>query len=262
MTQEVHDEIADGIRTLSIDRPQSKNALTGPVLEALTAGFRAAAADRETRVVILTGRGGSFCSGVDLKVAMMNGPGAIQGSARDRIAPFHALIRALRACPKPVIGLVDGPAVGFGCDLALACDLRVATEAAYFQEKFVNIGLVPDGGGTFFLPRLVGLAKAAELVMLGTKLEAAESLRLGVVNRVVPVAEGTAAARAMASALAKGPPRALARMKALLQGSLSRDFEAALDAERDAQVECLEGPEMGEGVMAFFEKREPRFPPQ
>jgi 2-(1,2-epoxy-1,2-dihydrophenyl)acetyl-CoA isomerase len=158
-----------------------------------------------------------------------------------------------------VIALVDGPAVGFGCDLALACDLRVATTAAYFQEKFVRIGLIPDGGGTFWLPRMIGLARAAELIMLGERLEAEEAHRLGLVNRLVAPADGEGAARELAARLAKGPPLALRLMKESMLRNLNATVDQALDQEKAAQAQCLQSADLFEGVAAFFEKREPRF---
>ena len=256
---EVMIEVRDAIRTVSIDRPHVKNALTPSVVTQLTDAFLGAATDDVTRAVILTGRGGSFSSGLDLKAAISAPQELGTNAAEAGMKLFHGLVRAVRACPKPVVALVDGPAVGFGCDLALACDLRVATDRAYFQEKFVRIGLIPDGGGTFWLPRLVGLGKAAELVMLGDRLEADEALRLGVVNRVAPVEQAEGVAWELASRLAKGPPLALRHMKDCLTRSLARDLDAALDAECAAQLECLRSPDLMEGVMAFFEKREPRF---
>lgn len=250
-------EVRDHVRTIALERPEVKNALTRPLTVALRDAVLDAATAPDTRVVILTGRGGSFCSGADLKEGLQDPTVLADLDAAVRV--FHELVRAVTRCPKPVIALVDGPAVGFGCDLALACDLRVATDRAYFQEKFVRIGLVPDGGGTFFLPRLVGLARAAELMMLGDKLEAAEALRLGVVNRVAPVGEAEAVARELAARLAHGPPLALRLMKECMLASLGAGLDPALDRERAAQVRCLGSADLMEGVMAFFEKREPRF---
>src|SRR5688500_14960563 len=189
MSNEVQVEVRDRVRTIALNRPQTKNALTKDVVARVTAAFREAGTDAETRAVILTGRGGSFCSGADLKAAMTD-PAVQSSTPEQNVQVFHDLIRAVVGCPRPVVALVDGPAVGFGCDLALACDLRVATTAAYFQEKFVRIGLIPDGGGTFWLPRLVGLARAAEMIMLGEKVDGNEAHRLGMVNRLVAPAEG------------------------------------------------------------------------
>lgn len=256
---EIEVDTTDAVRLIALNRPETKNALTPEVVVGLTAAFDAATADAQVRAVLFTGRGGSFCSGADLKAAMQN-PLATPESRSEGMRIFHGLLRSVRRCPKPVVGLVDGGAVGFGHDLALACDLRVATEGAYFQQKFVRIGLVPDGGGTYFLQRLVGAARAAELAMLGDKLEAEDALRLGVVNRLVPVADGMATARGLALRLAKGPPQALRLIKQLLDQNGAGTLDEALEREREAQLQCLAGPELVEGVMAFFQKREPSFP--
>ena len=248
----------DGVRTIALARPEVKNALTREVVLRMVDIFREATADPATRVVLLTGDGGSFCSGVDLKLAMTD-PAALASSPDDALDLFLGLVRALWAFPRPVVALVDGPAVGFGCDLALACDLRIATDRAYFQEKFVRIGLVPDGGGTYFLPRLVGLAKAFEMMMLGDKVVADEALRLGLVSRVVPHDQAEAAAQELASRLAKGPPRALRHIKALIRQNLSEELPAALEAVKRAQIECLERGDFAVGVAAFFQQTEPTF---
>lgn len=250
-------EVRDSVRTIALERPEVKNALTRPLTVALRDAVLEAGRAPDTRVVILTGHGGSFCSGADLKEGLADP--SVLADLDGAVRVFHDLVHAVTRCPKPIIALVDGPAVGFGCDLALACDLRVATDRAYFQEKFVRIGLIPDGGGTFFLPRLVGLARAAELMMLGDRLEADEALRLGVVNRVAPPAQAEAVARELAERLAHGPPLALRLMKDCMRESLGGGLGAALDREREAQVRCLGSPDLMEGVMAFFEKREPRF---
>jgi 2-(1,2-epoxy-1,2-dihydrophenyl)acetyl-CoA isomerase len=257
-SDEVQVEVREQVRTIALNRPQVKNALTKDVCVRLAAAFREAATDAATRAVIFTGRGGSFCSGADLKAAMTD-PAVTSSTPEQNIAVFHEVVRAIVQCPRPVVALVDGPAAGFGADLALACDLRVATRTAYFQWKFVRIGLVPDGGGTFWLPRMVGLARAAELTMIGDRLEAEEAHRLGVVNRLVAPAEGESAAQELAGKLAKGPPLALRLIKESLLKNLDGDVDAALDQEKRAQAQCLVSPDLFEGVAAFFEKREPRF---
>src|SRR5882724_13545499 len=159
------------VATLIMNRPQTKNALDPELLEALAAGLNEVAADESVRAVVLTGSGDAFCSGADLKGAL----GDLEAGADlgPRIAKFHALIRAIVEAPKPFIAAVRGPAVGFGADLALACDLRVMGQDAYIQEKFVAIGLMPDGGGSFWLPRLVGVGRALEYLLLGTRIDAA-----------------------------------------------------------------------------------------
>jgi enoyl-CoA hydratase/carnithine racemase len=247
------------VRWIALHRPSSKNGLTVAVNRRLIAALDEAAADGAVRVVVLTGEGGSFCSGLDLKAAV----GEAQGGAADleeRIdRVFHELIRALRRCPKPVVALVDGAAAGFGCDLALACDIRLGTPRARFGEIFVKRGLMPDGGGTFHLPRLVGLAKALELMLLGDIVEADEALRLGLVSRLVPVETAAREAQALAARLADGPPLVQAWIKRAVYGALDGTLEDALATERKGQLELLRSRDFAEGMMAFFEKRPPRF---
>ena len=255
MTDELSSTLDDGVRILTMRRPHVKNALDRATVTALTAALREVERDAQSKSVLLTGEGGSFSSGADLKAAMSE---VSQGPAAS-VELFHDLARALHACPRPVVALVDGPAAGFGVSLALGADLRVATDRAYFQLSFARIGLVTDGGASWFLPRLVGVARAAELMFLGERLDAASALELGLVNRVVPVEEGLEAALGLARRLAKGPPRALRLMRRLVYDNLQADLPTALDRERDAQVQCLTSPDLFEGVSALFQKRDPKW---
>ena len=248
------------VRCLALHRPQSKNGLTIEVLQALLAALADADRDETVRAVILTGRGESFCSGLDLKAAMtmMQSTGSdfrAANEARMRSA-FHGTIRALQSLTKPVIALVDGAAAGFGCDLALACDLRLGTARARFGEVFIKRGLMPDGGGTFLLPRIIGLGRALELMFLGDMIEAEEALRLGVLNRIVA---DEAEAVAYAGRIAAGPPLVLNEVKRAVYASLSRTFDAALEAEVEGQMRLLSSADFAEGVTAFFAKRPPEF---
>jgi len=193
------------VRTITLDRPESKNGLTHEfaltIVQAITGATGANA-------IVLAGANGSFCSGLDLKDAMRRGlqPGP---DLRDKMSEsFHGVIRALRTCGVPTIAAVDGPAVGFGCDLALACDLRICSERATFGEIFVKRGLMPDGGSTFLLPRIVGLGRALELFYMGDVIDAKEAYRIGIANRVVPQAELEQTVAAMADRFAAGPPLA------------------------------------------------------
>jgi 2-(1,2-epoxy-1,2-dihydrophenyl)acetyl-CoA isomerase len=161
--------------------------------------------------------------------------------------------------PKPVIAAVDGAAVGFGCDLALACDMRIVSSEAYFQEKFVKIGLMPDGGGTFWLPRLVGMARAMEMMLTGEPVPAARALEMGLVNRVVPQASLRDEALSLARSLAKGPPLAFAEMKAAVRASFGGTIDQALEREKTGQLKCLLSGDCMEGVMAWMERREAKF---
>ena len=257
MTQEVLTTERDGgVAVVTMNRPHTKNALNRALLEALTKALGDAAADPEVRAIVLTGSGGSFCSGADLKAAMTEGglenPGA-------RVEEFHQVIRAVTRAPKIVLAAVDGPAVGFGCDLALACDLRIASPTAYFQEKFVKIGLMPDGGGTFWLPRLVGLQRAMEIMLFGEPVNATRSLELGLVGKIVPQDELLREAMTMAHTIAKGPPLAYAWIKKGVAAALGGTIDDALATEKEGQTKCLTSADCMEGVMSWMEKREPRF---
>ncbi len=243
------------VATLIMNRPKTKNALDPELLEALAAGLDEVAADGNVRAVVLTGAGDAFCSGADLKGAL----GDLEAGADlgPRIAKFHALIRAIVQAPKPFIAAVRGPAVGFGADLALACDLRVFAQDAYIQEKFVAIGLMPDGGGSFWLPRLVGLGRALEFLLLGTRIDAPLALSLGLANRVAD--DERAEARSLATTLAAGPPLALAAIKAAVRDSASSAIDAALEREKRGQTALLGSQDFREGVAAWSAKRAPSF---
>lgn len=244
-------------RWITLDRPDCRNALDPDVLGALRAGVDGAVA-AGARAIVLVGRSGAFCSGADLRYAIAQGP-ALRDNLETHLGHFQSLVRALVSSPLPTIAAVDGVAYGFGCDLALACDLRVATSRAYFQEGFVRIGLIPDGGGTWMLPRLVGLSKALELTLLGEKLDAAAALQFGLVSKVVAPDELDAAVTAVADKLANGPPMAIAHIKRLVRGGLSKSFDDAFRDEGAAQAECLRSDDCVEGITAFFQKRPPAF---
>ena len=250
------------VRWISLNRPSSKNGLTVDLNRQIIEAFDAAGADASVRVVVLGGEGGNFCSGLDLRAAMSEaqlgttGDEALERRMNDW---FHGLIRAVVRCPKPVLALVDGPAVGFGCDLALACDLRIGTPRARFGEIFVKRGLMPDGGGTYHLSRLVGMAKTLELMMLGEMVEADEAARLGLLSRVVPVDSAQAAASELAGKLAAGAPLVHALVKSAVRGALGGTLEEALAVERKGQIQLLKSQDFAEGIVAFFEKRPPKF---
>jgi 2-(1,2-epoxy-1,2-dihydrophenyl)acetyl-CoA isomerase len=211
---------------VTLNRPEARNSLTKNVVLALAAAIDGAAADAEARCVVLTGAGGHFCAGADLRRTFADDPN-LMDHLDEYMDAFHSLIRAIVRCPKPTIAQMDGAAVGFGADMALACDLRVASTSAYLQEKFVNIGLMPDGGGTFWLPRLIGTARALKAMLLSEKLEAKELDALGLLAGLVAPAELKAATMALAQRIEAGPPLALAALKSAVYGSLG-DLEAAL----------------------------------
>jgi enoyl-CoA hydratase/carnithine racemase len=249
----------DRVRWIELDRPESRNGLTLEINAAIIEALAGAEASDETRVIAIAGAGGHFCSGLDLKDAMRAGPAA-PDVLRDRMRTyFHGLIRAVRGTRKPTIAVVDGGAVGFGCDLALACDLRLLSERARFGEIFVKRGLMPDGGSTYTLPRIVGLGRALELMLTGDVIDAAEAHRIGLGNRVYPVAELEASAWAFATALAAGPPLVHQAIKAAVAAALDGDLDAALERELDGQIRLLQSADFFEGVSAFFAKRPPRF---
>jgi enoyl-CoA hydratase/carnithine racemase len=238
-------------------RPDARNALTRPILERLTAVVDGAAHDAEVRCVVLAGAAGHFCAGADIRRTVADDPAALEnlGAYLDM---FHGLIRAIVHCPKPTIASLDGAAVGFGADMALACDLRVAATSAYVQEKFINIGLMPDGGGTFWLPRLVGTARAMKAMLLSDKLEAKDLDALGLLVACVPPERLREATMHLAERLEKGPPLAHAALKSAVYGSLG-DLEEALRREREGQIRLLASQDFLEGVSAWAQKREPEF---
>jgi enoyl-CoA hydratase/carnithine racemase len=242
---------------VTLNRPETRNALTKPVVETMAAALDAAAADANVRVVVIGGAGGHFCAGADLRAGFAADPDFF-GKLDVYMDAFHSVIRAVVRCPKPVIAAVDGCAVGFGADLALAADLRVASTSAYIQEKFVNIGLMPDGGGTFWLPRLLGTARAMKAILLADKLEAKELNDLGVLAACVPPSDLEGATMALAAKLEKGPPLAFAALKKAVYEGLG-DVEAALRREREGQLKLLGSQDVMEGVTAWTQKREPDF---
>ncbi|MGH9776219.1 MAG: enoyl-CoA hydratase [Candidatus Acidiferrales bacterium] len=253
------EERAGAILTLRMNRPNRLNALNVDLGRALVESLRRASWDDSVRVIVLTGTGRGFCSGGDL---------AMLRDARERNAGHElgGLLRAAKeicvaiaSMSKIVIAAVNGPAAGGGMNLALACDLRLAAETASFGESFALVGLYPDFGGTFYLPRLVGAAKAAELFLTGELISAAEALRLGIVNQVYPTDRFETEVRERANAIAAAPPLAARGIKQTLFGSELRALEMALDEETQRQVECFASTDCVEGFAAFFEKRRPVF---
>jgi enoyl-CoA hydratase/carnithine racemase len=247
------------VTVLTLNRPRSRNALDEALVKALGHGLAAAAEDPAARAVVLTGAGGAFCAGADLKAQIANGSENPFDKLDGAIDGYHAMIRAIVGAPKPVIAAVDGGAVGFGCDLALACDLRLLSTEAYLQEKFVKIGLMPDGGGTFWLPRLVGLGRALEMMLLGEPVKAEEARTLGLANRVVPADGLRDEAMKLAHQLAKGPPLAFAEIKRAVRAGLGGTIDGSLALEKQGQLRCLQSSDCMEGVLAWMQKREPSF---
>lgn len=246
------------VAVLTMNRPRQKNALDPALLSALGETLERAAGDASVRAVVLTGAGGAFCAGADLKAAMAEG-GIVPEKLDGILNQYHRIIRAIVGAPKPFIAMVEGGAVGFGCDLALACDLRLMAEGAYLQEKFVKIGLMPDGGGTFWLPRLVGLARAMEILLFGEPVPAAKAVELGMANHVLPQSELRAEVMKKAHALAKGPPLAFAAIKRAVRAGLGGTIDGTLPIEKESQIKLLQTNDCIEGVMAWMQKRDPVF---
>ncbi len=249
-------ETTDGVATITLDRPTALNSLTAEAKVDLAAAFRRLARDSAVRAVVLTGAGRAFCAGQDLRERLSPDAPPLEVEIRERYIP---LVRALVAMPQPTIAAVNGVAAGAGASLAMACDLRVAAESASFILAFGRIGLVPDSGATWLLARLVGLGRAAEIALVGDPVGAAEALRIGLVNRVVPDAELAAAARELALRLADGAPRAIALTKRALADGLDGDLESALEREAIFQGIAGRTADHAEGLAAFVEKRPPRF---
>lgn len=245
------------VRWLTLQRPATLNALTEELVATLAENIQRAAQDPGVRVGVVRGSGGNFCSGLDLKASL---PDSLTlAEAEEKLATFQNAIRAITRADKPFIACVEGAAVGFGADLALACDLRVFGRGAYLQEKFVDIGLMPDGGGTFWLPHMVGLGRALELLMLGDRVEAERALSLGLANSVASEADASAATQQLAERLCQKAPLALAAIKSATRMALDDALENALDREKVGQAKLLASSDFREGVQAWVERRPPNF---
>jgi 2-(1,2-epoxy-1,2-dihydrophenyl)acetyl-CoA isomerase len=253
-------EVKDKIATLTLNRPERLNALGDTLRDDLYDAVTKSAADDNVRVLVITGAGRGFCSGGDVKSMSQRNQGAQAAPITDRLAPARdRIIMAMRDCPKPIIAAVNGAAAGAGMNLALACDMRIASSAARFSQAFVKRGLTPDWGGSYFLPRIVGTAKACELIFTGDTLDAAEALRLGIVNAVVAPEELMAESYKLAAKIAAGPPVAIQLAKRAIYKSEDADLSAVLEFETFAQGLCRETEDSKEGVKAFMEKRAPVF---
>ncbi len=250
-------ERADAVATLTLNRPEARNALDAVMRQELAAALDELERDPEVRVLVLTGAGGHFCAGGDVKSMRERRYSAADGRAR--VEALNRFVLRLVDFPRPTIASVDGFAVGAGCNVALACDLIVASDRARFGQVFARIGLVPDGGGTWLLPRLVGLARAKELIFTADVIDAAEAARIGLVNRVVPAAALAEETRRLAERIAAGPPLALRLAKRLVNRAVASDLAAALEAEAAAQAIAVTSEDHQEGLRAFFDKRAPRF---
>ncbi|QOV37660.1 enoyl-CoA hydratase/isomerase family protein [Streptomyces ferrugineus] len=248
------------VRRITLNRPEALNAITPDQRERLIQLLADASANPAVRAVVLTGTGRGFCAGADLRGTASDGAERVAGDvARTIRLGAQRLIASVLDCEKPVIAAVNGTAAGLGAHLALACDLVLAAESARFIEVFVRRGLVPDGGGAYLLPRLVGPHRAKELMFFGDALTATDAERLGLVNRVVPDGELDKTAREWAERLANGPTRALALTKQLVNASLDSDRATAFAAEAAAQEINMTTRDAREGVRGFVERRSPEY---
>jgi 2-(1,2-epoxy-1,2-dihydrophenyl)acetyl-CoA isomerase len=257
----VNVSLAGGVARIELNRPQALNAWTGQFGEDLLEALHRARRDESVRAVLIEGAGRAFSSGADLK-DMSGGETTPDGRPdvyKTLTQRYHPIMHAIRETPKPVLASVNGPAVGIGCSLALCCDLIVAGESAYFLLAFVNIGLVPDGGSSLFVPARVGMARATELMMLGERLFAPQALEWGLINRVFPDERLQEESAALAARLAAGPTRSYAGTKRQLNNWLYARFEEQLELEAQIQREMAGSEDFLEGAMAFAEKRPTQF---
>jgi 2-(1,2-epoxy-1,2-dihydrophenyl)acetyl-CoA isomerase len=247
------------VATIELDRPQAMNAWDRELGEALRAAVEECAADDAVRAVVVTGAGRAFSAGADLKAGFDPTPEGfpdVGAALRER---YHPIIAGIREMPKPVVAAVNGPAAGIGCSLALACDLVLAAESAYFLLAFVNIGLVPDGGSSLLIPSRVGFARAAEMAMLGERIPAPKALEWGLINRVVADDQLGEQAGELADRLAAGPTRSYAGTKRQLNAWLFSRMHEQLELEASIQQELAASGDFMEGVAAFVEKRPASF---
>lgn len=249
----------DHVATITLNRPERMNAFGGRMRQDLALILEALGANAAIRVVVITGAGKAFCTGGDLREFADGTVQALPEEVTSERPPMCKAVLAIHHMEKPVIASVNGVAAGGGCNLALACDIRIASDTARFAQVFTRRGLHPDWGGIYFLPRLVGYAKAAELIMSGETVDAAEALRIGLANRVVPAAELPAASRELADRIARNAPLPIAFAKRGLQKFGHWDLTQALDYEVAVLEMLRKSRDVGEGIAAFLEKRDPRF---
>ena len=255
-------EVSDGVGWIRLNRPDKLNALTTQLAREALDALAAARGDEAVRCLVITGEGRGFCAGQDLTEFMGDAPaggGTTLDVAEHLRSGYNRMIAEIVELPKPVIAGVNGVAAGAGLSLALACDLRIASDAARFLQAFVKIGLVPDSGGNWLLPRVVGFAKALELSITGDTIDAAEALRIGLVNRVAPADGFPAALAESAATLAAGPTAAIGATKALMAEALHLGLAETLEREAVEQARLAGSRDFAEGVGAFLEKRPPKF---
>ncbi|MEW6732558.1 MAG: enoyl-CoA hydratase [Acidobacteriota bacterium] len=249
----------DRIVWLTLNRPEKLNALVGAAREELYTALDAAEVDQEVRAVVITGAGKGFCAGGDIDyMAQLRENNDVIGF-RKLLESGRRVVMKIQALEKPVVAMINGAAAGAGLNLALACDIRIAAETAKFSQAFAKIGLHPDWGGSYFLPRLIGTAHACEMIFTGDTIDAREAWRIGLVNRVVPAEELLTTTRILVAKLVARPPRAIALAKRAIYQSLQQDLSAMLDYEMEAQTKCFQSEDAAEGIQAFQQRREPNF---
>jgi 2-(1,2-epoxy-1,2-dihydrophenyl)acetyl-CoA isomerase len=253
-------EIQDRVATLTLNRPERLNALGDTLREDLYDAIQKSQADDDVGVLVITGAGRGFCSGGDVKSMNERNQSGQTSAVAEKMAPVRdRVVLAMRDCPKPIIAAINGAAAGAGMNLALACDMRIASTAAKFSQAFVKRGIAPDWGGSWFLPRVVGAAKAYELIFTGDTIDASEAFRLGIVNYVVAPEELMNETYKLAKKIAAGPPVAIALSKRAIQHNEEVDLRAGLEFETFIQGVARETEDSKEGVRAFMEKRAPVF---
>ena len=239
---------------LALNRPDRRNALTPDLARALATELERVGSEPDTRAVVLRGASGHFCVGLDLRWAASLGPDPSQDILADGLAAIQSAVRAVVRCPNPVIGVIEGSAAGFGVDLAAACDLRLATSSAVFTSAFARMGLVPDGGSTYTLPRLLGTGRALRFLTAGGTLNAGLALRAGLVDDVVPEEELDNQVRTVVTGIAEAAPDSVRAIKRLIRGEELQAFEEALRREGEAQLAALRGPEFKQRLTAFLSR--------
>ncbi len=252
-------EKKDGIATITLNRPENLNALNLKMGKEFAEVCESCLKDPDVKVVVITGAGRAFCSGGDLKAAKEFLETNPQKYFQDLTKFFHSAITDIRRMPKPVIASINGPAGGAGFSLALACDLRIASEKAFFKQAYTSVGLTPDGGWTYFLPRLIGLSKVFELVFLDKILDAKEAEKLGIIHKVVLEEKLMETTYSIAKNLVEGATIAFAESKKLLNETLHFTLETQLENERRGLVKCAGTEDFREGLIAFLERKKPKF---
>jgi 2-(1,2-epoxy-1,2-dihydrophenyl)acetyl-CoA isomerase len=247
------------ITTITLNRPDKLNAFSGTMREDLLGALRVAADDMNARVIVITGAGRAFCAGGDVDYMSALQKEADVQSFRKLLDAGRDIVTTIAEIAKPVIASVNGVAAGAGCNLALACDYRIASDAAKFSQSFVKIGMHPDWGGTWLLPRLVGPGRALEILMTGRMVDANEALSIGLVDRIVPAAELAAETERLAQTIVSGPPIAISGIKRALRASEKNDLRAQIELESENQLAAFRSKDAAEGMAAFFEKRAAKF---